>query len=134
MKKLIASCWDAVMNNSRNPLRHLNLTSQLRVMLILAWMWSMVFSLGFLSIFAFGLTWAFHLLVLAGIGFTVITFKNEEEQARKREEGLGLSLHVSSLLGYVLRFCRALIRTQSELQREKSNCSGCHAGQRGYRY
>ena len=57
MKEHIVRSWDAVMDNRRNPHRHLDLASQHYFMQVLAWMWSMVFSLTFLSIFSFGLTW-----------------------------------------------------------------------------
>jgi hypothetical protein len=49
-------------------------------MQVLGWMWSMVFSLSFLSIFEFGLTWLAHLLVIGGIAFTVAVFKEAEKQ------------------------------------------------------
>lgn len=54
MRKFIADCWAAVMDNRHNPLRHLDLASQHYFMQVLGWMWSMVFSLAFLSIFKFG--------------------------------------------------------------------------------
>ena len=50
MKKFIVNCWNAVMDNRRNPLSHLDLASQHYFMQVLGWMWSMVFSLSFLSI------------------------------------------------------------------------------------
>jgi len=81
MKKFIVSSWDAVMNNEHNPLRHLDLASQHYVMQVLGWMWSMVFSLTFFSIFQFGFTWAAHLLVFAGVAMTVATFKEAEKRA-----------------------------------------------------
>lgn len=80
MKQAIIDSWDAVMDNRRNPLRHLDLASQHYLMQVLGWMWSMVFSLSFLSIFQFGYTWLAHLLVIAGICFTVAVFKEAEKQ------------------------------------------------------
>jgi hypothetical protein len=80
MKQLIIENWDAVMDNRRNPLRHMDLASQHYFMQVLAWMWSMVFSLSFLSIYHFGLTWLAHALVIAGIGITVSVFKQAERQ------------------------------------------------------
>jgi predicted membrane protein len=68
------------MDNRNNPLRHLDLASQHYFMQVLAWMWSMVFSLTFLSIFSFGLTWLAHVLVIAGIAMTVAVFKEAEKQ------------------------------------------------------
>ena len=81
MKKAIVESWDAVMDNRRNPLRHLDLASQHYFMQVLGWMWSMVSSLAFLSIFHFGYVWLAHLLVIAGIGMTVAVFRESERQA-----------------------------------------------------
>ena len=80
MKKFIVSSWDAVMNNEHNPLQHLDLASQHYVMQVLGWMWSMVFSLTFFSIFQFGVTWAAHLLLFAGVAMTVAIFKEAEKR------------------------------------------------------
>ena len=73
------------MDNQRNPLRHLDLASQHYFMQVLGWMWSMVFSLTFLSIFQFGLTWAAHLLVFGGVAMTVAVFRESERQLIKVE-------------------------------------------------
>ena len=80
MKQLIIDSWNAVMDNQHNPLRHLDLASQHYFMQVLGWMWSMVFSLSFLSIFEFGLTWLAHLLVIGGIAFTVAVFREADRQ------------------------------------------------------
>ena len=63
MKEAIVGAWETVMDSSRNPLRHLDLASQHYFMQVLGWMWSMVFSLTFLSIFEFGFTWLAHMLL-----------------------------------------------------------------------
>lgn len=92
MKAFIVSSWEAVMDNRKNPLRHLDLATQHYFMQVLGWMWSMVFSLSFLSIFHFGLVWVSHLLVFGGMAMTVAVFRESEKQ---REEAalpaLGLS-------------------------------------------
>ncbi len=80
MKQFIASCWTAVMDNRRNPLRHLDLASQHYFMQVLGWMWSMVFSLSFLSIYNFSAIWMAHLLVLGGVAFTVAVFRESEKR------------------------------------------------------
>ena len=67
------------MDNRHNPLRHLDLASQHYIMQVLGWMWSMVFSLTFLSIFHFGITWAAHLFVFGGIAMTVAIFRESEQ-------------------------------------------------------
>ncbi len=81
MKKFIVDSWDAVMNSERNPLRHLDIASQHIVMQALAWMWSMIFSLMFFSIYQFGVTWMLHMLFIAGMALTVSVFKMAERKA-----------------------------------------------------
>ena len=81
MKKVILESWNAVMDNRRNPLRHLDLASQHYFMQVLGWMWSMVFSLSFLSIFQFGYMWLAHLLLVGGICMTVAVFREAEKRA-----------------------------------------------------
>jgi hypothetical protein len=81
MKKFIVDSWDAVMNSERNPLRHLDIASQHFVMQALGWMWSMIFSLMFFSIYQFGITWMLHMLFIAGMALTVSVFKTAERKA-----------------------------------------------------
>ncbi|MEH6592175.1 MAG: hypothetical protein V7746_18070 [Halioglobus sp.] len=81
MIKFIASCWDVVMDNQYNPLRHLDLASQHYLMQMLGGMWSMVFGLTFLSIFHFGLTWIAHVLLFGGVVITVAVFREGEKQS-----------------------------------------------------
>ena len=96
MKQFIAHCWTVVMDSSHNPLRHLDLASQHYFMQVLAWMWSMIFSLTFFSIFQFGFTWLAHLLVIGGVAMTVALFREaeaNEPQALPAERGFS---HASS--------------------------------------
>lgn len=78
MKQLIVNLWSLVMDSRHNPMRHLDLASQHYFMQVLGWMWSMVFSLSFLSIFHFGLVWLAHVLVFGGVAFTVAVFREGE--------------------------------------------------------
>ena len=80
MKDFIVSSWEAVMDSQHNPLRHLDLASQHYIMQALGWMWSMVFSLSFLSIFQFGYVWMAHLLMIGGVAFTVSVFREADRQ------------------------------------------------------
>ena len=82
MKNLVISSWDALMDSRHNPLRHLDLASQHYFMQVLGWMWSMVFSLSFLSIFQFGIVWAAHLLIVGGAAMTVALFRESEKQQK----------------------------------------------------
>ncbi len=83
MKQFILSTWDAVMDSRHNPLRHLDLASQHYFMQVLGWMWSMVFSLAFLSIFHFGYVWIAHLLLFGGVAMTVAVFREAEKQQER---------------------------------------------------
>lgn len=80
MKQFILDTWDAVMDSRHNPLSHLDLASQHYIMQVLGWMWSMVFSLSFLSIFHFGYVWVAHLLMIGGVAFTVSVFREAQKQ------------------------------------------------------
>ena len=91
MKKFILGTWDLVMDNRYNPLRHLDMASQHYFMHVLAWMWSMVFSLSFLSIFQFQIVWLAHVLFLTGIFTTIIIFKRAEEKSSRKPATLNLS-------------------------------------------
>ena len=91
MKEFVVNTWDSVMDSRRNPLRHMSLESQHYFMQVLGWMWSMIFSLSFLSIFSFGYVWFAHLCVIAGIVMTVAIFKEAESEAAKAVEPAPLS-------------------------------------------
>ena len=82
MKNAISASWNLVMDNRKNPLRHLNLASQHYLMQVLGWMWSMIFSLSFFSIFQFGYVWMAHVLVFGGAAMTVAVFRNAEQQSK----------------------------------------------------
>ncbi len=82
MKEAIVGAWETVMDSRRNPLRHLDLASQHYFMQVLGWMWSMVFSLTFLSIFEFGFTWLAHMLLIGGVAMTVALFREAESQRK----------------------------------------------------
>ena len=86
MKNFVVSSWDALMDSRHNPLRHLDLASQHYFMQVLGWMWSMVFSLTFFSIFQFGVTWAAHLLLIGGAAMTVALFRESEKQQQALAE------------------------------------------------
>ena len=92
MKQTIIDCWNVVMKNEHNPLRHLDLATQHYFMQVLGWMWSMVFSLSFLSIYHFGFVWMAHLLLFGGVAMTVAVFheaQRDERQAAATRETFG---------------------------------------------
>lgn len=77
------------MDNRRNPLRHLDVAAQHYFMQVLGWMWSMVFSLSFLSIYNFGVVWMAHLLIFGGVAFTVAVFRESEHRLAEIEAATG---------------------------------------------
>ena len=91
MREALANTWDALMDNRNNPLRHLDMASQHYFMQVLGWMWSMIFSLSFLSVFHFGITWLLHVVVIGGIAMTVALFKEAERQEANQREYAVLS-------------------------------------------
>ena len=83
MKKQIVMTWNAVMDHRFNPLKHLDVRSGHYVMQVLSWMWSMIFSVSFLSIYQFGYVWVAHLLVIGGVFVTFSIFKRAENRREK---------------------------------------------------
>ena len=83
MNNQMAITWNAVMDHRFNPLKHLDLRSGHFLMQILSWMWSMIFSVTFLSIYQFGYVWVGHLLVIGGVFVTMSIFKSAEVQREK---------------------------------------------------
>ena len=73
MKKFIVESYELVMDSRKNPLHHLDLASQHYIMQALGWMWSMVFSLSFLSVFHFHFVWGAHILMFGGICLKVFS-------------------------------------------------------------
>ena len=84
MGNFIVNCWDSVMDSERNPLHHMDLATQHYFMQVLGWMWSMVFSLTFLSIYQFGITWMVHVVLFAGIAMTVSLFREAERKTAEQ--------------------------------------------------
>lgn len=76
MRKLIYSYWNTIMDAEINPLRHIpDLNTRHFVMQVLAWMWCIVFSMYFSSMWMFGITAIAHVIVIAAIAITVGTFE-----------------------------------------------------------
>ena len=83
MNKQLVMTWNAVMDHRFNPLKHLDVRSGHFLMQILSWMWSMIFSVSFLSIYQFGYVWVAHLLVIGGLFTTISIFKHAEARRKK---------------------------------------------------
>ena len=75
VRTFIVNGWDAIMDHNMNPLRNIpDLNTRHMVMQVLAWMWCVVFSSYFGSMWMFGITAVAHIIVLAAIAVTVGTF------------------------------------------------------------
>lgn len=83
MKTQILTTWNMVMDNRFNPLRHLDARSGHFLMQVLSWMWSMIFTISFLSIQYFAHVWVAHLLVIGGIFVTITIFKRAESNRKQ---------------------------------------------------
>lgn len=76
MKNLIYDNWTMIMDDRRNPLSNIpDLNTRHMVMQVLAWMWCIVFSMYFSSMWMFGITAIAHVIVIAAIVITVGTFE-----------------------------------------------------------
>ncbi|WP_133484782.1 hypothetical protein [Aliiroseovarius marinus] len=76
----IKGSWDAVMDESQNPLRNYSLPTAHMLMQVLAWMWSAVFSISVGSYFVFGVTAIGHVLLIAGVFITLMVFRKADSQ------------------------------------------------------
>lgn len=70
--------WRSIMDETINPLRNSQLTTAYMMMQVLAWMWSAIFSIAMGSYFVFGVSVVGHVVLIAGIFLTVMTFRNAE--------------------------------------------------------
>ncbi len=76
MRKFVFDSWNLIMDDRRNPLRHIpDINTRHMVLQVLAWMWCIVFSLYFSSMWVFGITAIAHIMLLAAIAVTVGTFE-----------------------------------------------------------
>ena len=64
MKKTIVDNWNFIMNHDKNPLKNIpDTNTRHMIMQILAWMWCIVFSMYFSSMWIFGITTIAHILI-----------------------------------------------------------------------
>ena len=76
VSKFVYDSWNSVMDHDRNPLKNIpHLNTRHMVMQVLAWMWCIVFSMYFGSMWVFGITAIAHIVILAAIIITVATFE-----------------------------------------------------------
>ncbi len=77
-RKPVITAWEAVMDEKKNPLRRLPLTTAHMIMQILAWMWSAIFSVAIGSYFIFSISALGHALIVAGIFITLMVFRKAD--------------------------------------------------------
>tara|TARA_B100000886_G_scaffold157084_1_gene107028 strand:- start:894 stop:1256 length:363 start_codon:yes stop_codon:yes gene_type:complete len=83
MRQFIYDSWNGVMNADINPLKKIPHTNTRHMVLqVLAWMWCIVFSSYFGSMWIFGATTIAHIFLLSAIAITVATF----ETAKRRPQ------------------------------------------------
>jgi len=83
MRKAVYDGWNLVMDDKRNPLSNIpDLNTRHMVMQVLAWMWCIVFSAYFGSMWIFGFTAIAHVMILAAIAVTVGTFETAKRNPR----------------------------------------------------
>ena len=86
VKKTIVDNWNFIMNHNKNPLKNIpDTNTRHMIMQILAWMWCIVFSMYFSSMWIFGITTIAHILILGAIAITVATF----ETAKRKPSAFG---------------------------------------------
>ena len=80
MNKIIHDVWQSIMNHKLNPLQHIpDLNTRHMVMQVLAWMWCIVFSMYFGSMWVFGITAIAHVFILCAIVITVLHLRLQKE-------------------------------------------------------
>ena len=81
MKSAITNRRDLPMDSRHPPLPHLNSESPHYVTQIPGWMWGIVLSLSFLSIFQFDYVWLATLMVAGGAVMTLVICRESNAQA-----------------------------------------------------
>lgn len=72
--------WDAVMDDTKNPLKTYPRSRAYMLMQILAWMWASIFTISIYNFSSFGTTVVGHFLVILGILITTMFFQIAEER------------------------------------------------------
>ena len=81
MQKSIYDNWNIVMNHNKNPLKNIpDTNTRHMIMQVLAWMWCIIFSMYFTSMWIFGITTIAHILLLSAIAITVATFETAKRK------------------------------------------------------
>lgn len=78
--------WNAVMDETKNPLKNYSLATAHMLMQTLAWMWSAIFSVWIGSYVVFGVTAVGHLLLVAGVFITLMVFQKADAASSEVSE------------------------------------------------
>ena len=80
MQKFVYDSWNSIMNHNKNPLKNIpDINTRHMIMQILAWIWCIIFSTYFSSMWIFGITTIAHVLILCAIAITVATFETAKK-------------------------------------------------------
>lgn len=82
--------WNSVMTIEDSPLRHLSRLDPMAahaMFQILAWMWSAIFALWIGNFIWFAISGMGHVLLIAGIFLTAMTYKESEKRAINPRDG-----------------------------------------------
>jgi len=85
-EKIMKNLYDLVMNPSRNPLQALPRMVRFQYMVILAYMWSVVFSIYLGTIALLGPSIAAHTILLIGVFFTADIFRRARNRSLSYDE------------------------------------------------
>ena len=81
MREWVYDSWNGVMDDRRNPLRHIpDTNTRHMIMQVLAWMWCITFAMIVGSWTVFGVSAVGHLVLLAAIAITVGTFETAKRK------------------------------------------------------
>lgn len=82
----IRLAWQSVMDEAKNPLSSYPLSTAHMIMQLLAWMWSVVFSISIGSYVVFGITAAAHLAILGALFMTLAVFEKAQSKTTANVE------------------------------------------------
>lgn len=71
MNNQITTTRQTILDKRFNPLMGVPMAARHHLMRVLAWTWSLIFALSFLSMYAFGHAWLSQLLLIAGVFMTI---------------------------------------------------------------
>ena len=87
---IFKEAWNSVMTIQDSPLRHIQRLDPMAahaMFQILAYMWSAIFALWIGNIFWFAISGMGHVLLIAGIFLTAMTYKESEKRAINPRDG-----------------------------------------------